>query len=78
MPFLSLDLERDGAPSVFHTMGGVNEVHASLLVEAGLPAQALRLNTEVRPHAAAAAASRLPLPPSGPALGPCVPPLARV
>ena len=27
MPFLSLDLQRDGAPTVFHTVGGVNRLH---------------------------------------------------
>ena len=27
MPFLSLDLQRDGAPTVYHTVGGVNRLH---------------------------------------------------
>ena len=47
MPFLSLDLEHDGAPPVYHTMGGVNALHAALLDEAKPPPEAVRLNTEV-------------------------------
>mmetsp|Transcript_68120 Transcript_68120/g.135023 ORF Transcript_68120/g.135023 Transcript_68120/m.135023 type:complete len:638 (-) Transcript_68120:541-2454(-) len=46
MHFLSMNLPKDGSPQVYHTFGGVNELHRAIVDEAK-PKEKLKLNTAV-------------------------------